>query len=139
MLNGILLGVVLYFTATAAIQEVENLTEHYVTNKKHPKELNKIYTFLLKLKAVRAVFTFHAFAIIIITLPNLIPSLNTTNLILLIDSIYLRSEVCFSFDPEKPGVFSSSRRTQNKAETSEGFEKEKQNAIEGKTEVAFTL
>eukprot|EP00924_Labyrinthula_sp_SR-Ha-C_P007719 snap_masked-scaffold_28-processed-gene-1.15-mRNA-1 protein AED:1.00 eAED:1.00 QI:0/0/0/0/1/1/3/0/294 len=89
MINGILLSLVMYSTVNIAIKGAQKLTEHYAKQEINSKEINKLYTFKLKLIGLKAAITIHSVFLILITLPNLFSKKNTTKLILLIDSIYL--------------------------------------------------
>eukprot|EP00924_Labyrinthula_sp_SR-Ha-C_P007731 snap_masked-scaffold_28-processed-gene-1.17-mRNA-1 protein AED:1.00 eAED:1.00 QI:0/0/0/0/1/1/2/0/288 len=126
-INGILLCFILLFTLNIAIKEVGYLKKKHLTARRNFRELNKIYTFLLKLKGLRFVIIIHTVFLILVTLPNLIPQFNTTKIVLVVDSVYLTlipveilpaiflfskfivpgSERCFRVDATKTAVSSA--------------------------------
>eukprot|EP00924_Labyrinthula_sp_SR-Ha-C_P007730 snap_masked-scaffold_28-processed-gene-1.19-mRNA-1 protein AED:1.00 eAED:1.00 QI:0/0/0/0/1/1/2/0/318 len=136
-------------TIPVAITEFQNLTDYYAKNRQSSEELNKLYTFLVKLKAFRNEISFHSLFLVFIAAPNLVLSLNTTKVVLLIDSIYLAfiplelipsylffskfifpgSERCFSFDPTRKEQVSSGKSLREIPELSENLTKGKELAI----------
>eukprot|EP00924_Labyrinthula_sp_SR-Ha-C_P007717 snap_masked-scaffold_28-processed-gene-1.12-mRNA-1 protein AED:1.00 eAED:1.00 QI:0/0/0/0/1/1/2/0/359 len=135
IINSLLLGIVLYYTVNIVVDGIQILIGQYIREKRKTKDVNKLYTFKVKLKLFKAALTFHIVFLTLISLPNLFSSINTNRVLLLLDSVYLAiiplellpsiflrfilpgSESCFTFDPEKYKASSSIRRT----ETNQGY------------------
>eukprot|EP00924_Labyrinthula_sp_SR-Ha-C_P007728 snap_masked-scaffold_28-processed-gene-1.18-mRNA-1 protein AED:1.00 eAED:1.00 QI:0/0/0/0/1/1/3/0/343 len=143
MIKGILLSLVLYFVVDLAIKEIQNLTNHYIQAGKSSKEMNRIYLFHIKVKALKVEICFHTIIITLITIPNLIPNtiyLTVIPVEVMPSYFFFSSERCFSFDPDKSGIFSSSRRTRNNLKFSEKAERETSITIKrGSNEINISL
>eukprot|EP00924_Labyrinthula_sp_SR-Ha-C_P007718 snap_masked-scaffold_28-processed-gene-1.11-mRNA-1 protein AED:1.00 eAED:1.00 QI:0/0/0/0/1/1/2/0/347 len=150
IISAILLIIVLYFTVTIVLQRFQDLTQHYIDNNKKREEINKLYTFKVKLNALKLSITFHTTLLTIISIPNFIPALIANKVILLLDSVYLTiiplellpsvclyskfilpgSEKCFSLDLEKNRSPLRSRRTQYNQENIRDVDRTSQVPIE---------
>eukprot|EP00924_Labyrinthula_sp_SR-Ha-C_P007720 snap_masked-scaffold_28-processed-gene-1.14-mRNA-1 protein AED:1.00 eAED:1.00 QI:0/0/0/0/1/1/2/0/289 len=72
LINSLLLGIVLYCTTNFVVEGIQTLTEQHIKEKKNRKEINKLYTFKVKLKLCRAALTFHIVVLLMMSLPNLL-------------------------------------------------------------------
>eukprot|EP00924_Labyrinthula_sp_SR-Ha-C_P007729 snap_masked-scaffold_28-processed-gene-1.27-mRNA-1 protein AED:1.00 eAED:1.00 QI:0/0/0/0/1/1/2/0/324 len=88
-INGILLSIVIILTFNTVIKDFKGLLNHYATTQGNAREMDKTYTFIIKLTIGKTAAFLHTSLLLLVAIPNLNYNLNTLNIVLLIDSIYL--------------------------------------------------